>query len=373
MKIFSEISQILKDSGANFFAMLPCEKVAGLYDLTSRNFRHVYLSREEEGVGICGGVYLAGSKPAMLIQSSGLGNMVNALCSLTQTYQMPLLILASWRGVYRERIAAQIPLGRNLPKLLKALNIRYTTIESSDNLSLIGTAADEVYRQNSIHVVLLDPKLMAEEKSSPRNAESRKSSEKANVRNQKKIEPVSSRFKILEGIVPYLEGKIIVCNLGIPSKELYKIKHQKSNFYMLGSMGLASPIGLGISLFTSKQVAVIDGDGSLLMNLGALSTIAKEKPSNLTILAIDNGVHGSTGNQPTATACCADLEVIARGSGFKKTFKEADPQRLLSTLRDLRGGPNFVHILARPGNAEVLDVPLTPNEIKNNVIEALIA
>jgi sulfopyruvate decarboxylase beta subunit len=377
MKIFPEISKILKDSGTDFFAMHPCEKIAGLYDLISRDFRHVYLSREEEGVGICGGAYLAGAKPAMLIQSTGLGNMANALCSLTKTYHMPLLVLASWRGVYQERILAQIPLGRRIPRLLEALEIGYTPIESSDDLPLIGKAAANVYRQNSIHVILLSPRLSAEEKIPPTNAQCRKSVETVDARSpmqkKKEIEPVSTRFVILEGIAPYLEGKIVVCNLGIPCKELYKIKNQKSNFYMLGSMGMASSIGLGISLFTSKEVVVIDGDGSLLMNLGTLSTIARESPNNLTILAIDNGVHGSTGNQPTATGCKADLEAIARGSGFRSTLKEADPQKLLNALQGLHGGPNFIHIPAKAGNAQVPDVPLSPERIKNNMMEVLIS
>ena len=373
MKVPLEISRILRESGVNFFAMLPCEKVAELYDLISKNFKHVYLSREEEGVGICGGAFLAGAKPAMLIQSSGLGNMINALCSLTRTYQMPLLIITSWRGVCGEKVSAQIPLGKSVPKLLEAVNISYTIIESTDDLPLIATAADEVYKQNKIRVLLLKPELMAKEANASPKVECEISKEKNPVRKQAKIKPVSTRFEILNGIAPYLADRIVVCNIGIPSKELYKIQHKKSNFYMLGSMGLASSIGLGISLFTPKEVVVIDGDGSLLMNLGTLSTIAKEKPSNLTILAIDNGVYGSTGNQPTATSFCADLETIARGSGFRKTYREANSQPLLSTLQNLGWGPNFVHVPVKVGNANVSNVPLTPDEIKNNVIEAIAA
>jgi len=116
---------------------------------------------------------------------------------------------------------------------------------------------------------------------------------------------------------------------------------------------------------------VIDGDGSLLMNLGALSTIAVAKPRNLTILAIDNGVHGSTGNQPTATSYVADLELIAKGSGLEKTFKVAAKDEIVSTLQNLSEGPNFVHVLARPGNAKVPNIPLTLLEIKQNVMEAI--
>ncbi|HJX23822.1 MAG TPA: sulfopyruvate decarboxylase subunit alpha, partial [Candidatus Bathyarchaeia archaeon] len=295
MKSLIGLSRILQDAGVNFFAMLPCEKVASLYSSISRDFRHVYLSREEEGVGICGGAYLAGAKPAMLIQSTGLGNMANALCSLTQTYRMPLLILASWRGIYQERIAAQIPLGRSLPGMLDALSIGHTTIRRPNDLSSLGSIADEVYRHEVIHVVLLSPELTAKERSSASKSEAIESQDEEDVRDHVRSKPFSTRFGVLKAASPYLEGKIVVCNLGVPSKELFMIRHQRSNFYMLGSMGLASSIGLGISLFTSKQVVAVDGDGSLLMNLGSLSTIALERPPNLTILAIDNGVHGSTG------------------------------------------------------------------------------
>jgi sulfopyruvate decarboxylase subunit beta len=185
------------------------------------------------------------------------------------------------------------------------------------------------------------------------------------------LERVLTRLEILKAVTPYLNGKIVVCNLGIPSKELHYVGPQRSNFYMLGSMGLASSIGLGISLFTPKEVVVIEGDGSLLMNLGALSTIAKTKPRNLTILAIDNGVHGSTGNQPTATSSCVDLEMVAKGLGLEKTSKVANRGEIQSALEGLRGGPNFIHILAIPGNSDVPDVPLTPLEIKRNVMESL--
>jgi len=379
--VTSRILKVLKESGINFFAMFPCEKISGLYDLISQEneFRHVYLTREEEGVGICAGVFLAGARPAMLIQSSGIGNMVNALSSLTQTYRMPLLILASWRGKYDEKIPAQIPLGRHMPKLLEALEIEYTVIETPDDIPLIGEAAGRAYGNGEIQVVLLSPKLSEGEAIAKKaggegekrtEAEIRREESAGNVA-KRRVVPLFTRFEILQSIASFLDGKIVVCNLGIPCKELYSVKNQKSNFYMLGSMGLASPIGLGISLFTSKEVVVIDGDGSLMMDLGALTTAAREGGPNLTILAIDNGVHGSTGNQPTATAYGADLEMIARGSGFIRTFKAADIGMILSTLPLLPSGPNFLHVPAKPGNAQVPNVPLTPIEIRNNVIEAI--
>ena len=368
--ISEKIVRALKDVGVNFFATLPCEKARPLNNLISANFRHIALTREEEGVGICAGAYLAGAKPAMLVQSSGIGNMINALCSLTKTYELPLLIFVSWRGVYREEIPAQVPLGQRLQKILAAIDIDYRIIETPKDARVVSEVAAEVYAGNRVHAILLNPKVWGDEKTEDLDSEVKIKREEGHSKPTV-LNPVLTRFEILRAVDEYLDGKIVVCNLGIPCKELYQVKHQKSNFYMLGSMGLASSIGLGIASFTKKDVVVIDGDGSLLMNLGALSTIAVAKPRNLTILAMDNGVHGSTGNQPTATSCGVDLELIAEGSGFDKTYKVASKDEILHTLQSLSGGPNFVHVLARSGNAKVPNIPLTPVEIKRNVMGAI--
>jgi sulfopyruvate decarboxylase subunit beta len=352
--------------------MLPCEKARTLSNLISQNFRHINLSTEEEGAGICAGACLAGAKPTMLIQSSGAGNMVNALCSLIKTYELPLPVLVSWRGVYKEEIPAQIPLGKRLPKILEALDINYSIVETRNDITAISAAVSEAYAQNKAYFVLLNPKLWEEKQKAEESLKNNVTRRKSEARFQiKSLVPVLTRFEILKVLSEFLNKKIVVCNLGVPSKELYHLKHQKTNFYMLGSMGLASSIGLGLASFTQKEVAVIDGDGSLLMNLGALSTIAVVAPKNLTIIAVDNGVHGSTGNQPTATSYCTDLELIARGAGFAKTYKAATEPQILSAIKSLSEGPNFVHILAKPGNAKVPNVPLTPREIKKNVMEAI--
>lgn len=370
--ISEEIVRALKGVGVNLFVTLPCEKVRPLFDRVSENFRQIALATEEEGVGICAGAFLAGSKPAMLVQSSGVGRIINAMCSLTKTYELPLLIFVSWRGVYNEGIPAQIPLGERLPRILTAIDVDFDIIETSKDIHVVPDVLAKTYADNEIHAILLNPKIWENEKTGAASSEVKARTKMEKRRSLRRdINPILTRFEILKAISSYLDDKIVVCNLGIPCKELYQAKHQKSNFYMLGSMGLASSIGLGIALFTKKDVVVIDGDGSLLMNLGALSTIAVTKPKNLTILAIDNGVHGTTGNQPTATSYGADLELIARGSGFRKTYKVANKAEILETLQNLSDGPNFVHVLTRVGNAEVPNIPLTPVKIKQNVMEAI--
>jgi len=150
-----------------------------------------------------------------------------------------------------------------------------------------------------------------------------------------------TRYEVLKRLASLLKGKIVICNTGFPSRELYSILDQPTNFYMLGSMGLASSIGLGVALFTKKDVIVIEGDGSLLMNPNALFTIGHEAPDNLIVVCIDNKAYGSTGNQPTL-ADKINLEKLAELCGVK----------------------NFIHIVAKPSNADVGVIPLSPTLIK---------
>src|SRR5512135_2303200 len=118
-----ELLIILKRAGVDFAASLPCEKIKVLLEMVGESFFHIPLTREEEGVGICAGAALSGKRPAIFVQSSGIGNMINALLSLTGFYQLPLALFVSRRGVYQERIAAQLPMGVRLPALLDGAGI----------------------------------------------------------------------------------------------------------------------------------------------------------------------------------------------------------------------------------------------------------
>ena len=180
--------------------------------------------------------------------------------------------------------------------------------------------------------------------------------------------PKFTRYEILKIIAPYLSEKIVVCNLGFPAKELFHIKHQPSNFYMLGSMGMVTPIGLGVALSSKKEVVVIDGDGSVLMNPGTLATAACLAPENLTIFAIDNKVYGSTGDQPTLTGACVDLEIAARGFGINDTVKASTKKELINAMKRRGKGLRFIHALAIPGNRDVPNISLHHIENKKQVM-----
>jgi sulfopyruvate decarboxylase subunit beta len=362
-----EVLRQLKKAGTSIVCSLPCDRVKTLHNLVGSEFFHVPLTREEEGVGISAGAALAGENPAMLIQSSGLGNMINALSSLTQFYRLPLFLLISWRGVYKEGIDAQRPMGALVPKLLDVMGIEYVEIHELQDIEKIGEYALKAFNEGKVTAALLSPKIWEDSKLDlPQlNLGERLVSQrsfKAIARTAK-----YTRFEILDGIKDSLKGKVVVANIGVPCKELYEILDQPSNFYMLGSLGMATPIGLGIALASQKEVVVIDGDGSILMNSGSLTTAALTGPNNLTIIAIDNGVHGSTGNQPTAARKTANLKMIARGMGIENTQATAKPIEAVKVVQNGKG-PRFIHIIAKPGNAKVPNLPLTAQEIKERVM-----
>ncbi|WP_394697737.1 sulfopyruvate decarboxylase subunit beta [uncultured Methanomethylovorans sp.] len=158
------------------------------------------------------------------------------------------------------------------------------------------------------------------------------------------------------------DGSLLISNIGIPCKELYHTCDRPGNFYMLGSMGLASSIGLGLSLAKpQKHVITIEGDGSILMNLGSLATIASQHPANYLLVIIDNGTYGSTGDETTATSLYTDLAAMAKGSGIKEVHITNTLERLIQLLEDIKSGVIVVKV--QPGNAQVPVINICPESI----------
>ena len=129
------------------------------------------------------------------------------------------------------------------------------------------------------------------------------------------------RSEILRDIAPILRDQLTICNIGLPSQELHMIDDQPTNFYMLGTMGLASSIGLGVALAQPKTVISIDGDGSVLTNFGTLPTIANNVADNYILLIIDNGSYGSTGDQPTYAGKKTSLAAVAKACGCENVVE----------------------------------------------------
>lgn len=182
------------------------------------------------------------------------------------------------------------------------------------------------------------------------------------------------RYDAIGEIIKILDrNTFVICNLGVPSKELFNLQDREENFYMLGSMGLVSSVGLGLAIAQEdRKIIAIDGDGSILMNLGSLSTIAYTKPANYTLIVIDNGVYGSTGNQKTHTQFNTHLDIIAEGAGFESITKVLEKKEIVPCLKGLGKGPHFILIRVKAGNKKFTSIPIHPVEIKSRFMNSLI-
>lgn len=129
------------------------------------------------------------------------------------------------------------------------------------------------------------------------------------------------RSEVLKSLIPVISDHFVVCNIGLPSQEMHMMDDQATNFYMLGTMGLSSSIGLGVALAQKQTVISIDGDGSVLTNLGTLPTIANNVRDNYILLIIDNGSYGSTGDQPTYAGQKTSLTAVAKACGCENVIE----------------------------------------------------
>jgi thiamine pyrophosphate-dependent acetolactate synthase large subunit-like protein len=157
---------------------------------------------------------------------------------------------------------------------------------------------------------------------------------------------VMNRFDLTKRLVAQLKrDEAVIGGIGNANFDLWASGQRPQNFYMLGSMGLAIPIALGVALAQPRRhVIALEGDGSLLMQLGCLATVAERSPKNLTIVVWDNGIYQITGSQPTASSAATDLVEISRGAGIANSSwaaDEADFDRLAASA--LKGeGPSLI-------------------------------
>ncbi len=185
------------------------------------------------------------------------------------------------------------------------------------------------------------------------------------------------RVDALRAIYPELKERIVVTIMGAVAVELYTLGHRPNFFYLEHAMGLASSMGLGIALAMPRhKVVVIDGDGSLLMNLGTLSTMARYSPPNLVHIVFDNASLLSVGGFPTATATGTDLAGVARACAIPKVTEADTPERLKAAVTDALSGAKLTTIVSKveavgPKSFH-MDLPLLENRFQfKHALEAL--
>jgi len=175
------------------------------------------------------------------------------------------------------------------------------------------------------------------------------------------------RKAAISTVVKKIGNHPIISANGFISRDLFEVCDKSSNFYMIGSMGLASSIGLGVALKNPrKSVFIFDGDGNVLMNLGSLTTIASQKPKNLIHIVFDNSVHESTGGQPT-NSNFVNIEKIAKACNYNHTFMvrtENNLLKILDKIKKLKGPIMIVVKIQQSKGEKSKRVKILPIKIK---------
>lgn len=315
---------------------VPDSVLRGLGDalIAERPDRTLVAANEGAAVGLAAGHTLAtGRACAVWLQNAGLGNAVNPLLSLVhaEVYDLPLWLVIGWRGAPGAPDEPQHrPQGAIQPALLKLLDIHGDELPE-DPAALDGVLDRLAARGGRRALVVRPGRLGAHPRATMPTAG-------------------PTRAQAIAAILAALDPTDrVIATTGMTGRELWQLRspdEHDRDLLVVGSMGHASAIALGLALGQARRVVLLDGDGALLMHMGTMTTIGRAKPNNLLHVVLNNGVHDSVGGVPTG-ALALDLPAIARAVGYASAAR-AD------SLQDLPlcgPGPRLLELRIAPGSA----------------------
>lgn len=357
--------------GFSLWSGVPCSYLKPFINFTidSPRLRYVGAANEGDAIAIASGAHFAGQRGVAMFQNSGLGNAVNPLTSLNAILKVPVLVICTWRG---EPGGAQDEpqhalMGPITPRLFEDMQIPW---------ELFPTRPEDVEPALARAVAHMDahgtPYALIMQKDAVKNhaLQSRPSP----LPTLSTAPPASwpppaqrpSRTDVLRAVRAVADSdpdSVLVATTGYTGRELYALGDRPDQLYMVGSMGCACSLGLGIALSQpGSRVVVLDGDGALLMRLGALATLGLERPDNLVHILFDNEVHDSTGGQAT-TSHSVDLGAVAAACGVPTVVRAASADDVAAAVVQARG-LTFIHVKTKPGAPADLPRPdVTPDAV----------
>lgn len=352
----------LIDHGYNFFTGVPCSLLTPLINHLEEDRRVSYVGATNEGeaVALAAGAWLAGRKCVVMCQNSGLGNAINPLTSLNYPFQIPALLIVTWRGQPDMPDEPQhVLMGAVTPRLLELAEIAHQPFpETKDRITPVLGRVDEMTKIRSLPTALILSKdVLAGNRRTQqpgRPRQRRNSSMNTTIRGSR-----STRIAVLERLTNiFPTSAAVISTTGKCSRELFTLRDCSQHFYVIGSMGCASAVGLGVAMNMHRPVVVIDGDGAALMRLEHMASIGARAPENLLHIVLDNGVHDSTGGQITLSSI-VDFGAVAAACGYASVSVCNDLNQTEETvLEALRTpGPHFIRVLVHPGSIEHLGRP----------------
>jgi phosphonopyruvate decarboxylase len=354
--------------GIGFYAAVPCSFLTPLINRTAsdRTLRYVGAASEGEAVAIAAGAWLAGRETAVMCQNSGLGNAVNPLTSLNTPFRIPTLLIVTWRGQPGLKDEPQHELmGRITQKLLDVIEVPHRRFPNqlADLAPVMQEARATMTRTSLPFALVIEKDTLRDEPldEAPRTPPApgrRIDLSGGGVR--------TSRLTVLEAVLATIPDEVpVIVTTGKTGRELFTLSDREQHIYQVGSMGCASPMGLGVAMTTGRRTVVLDGDGAALMKLGSLATIGAYQPTGLLHVILDNGVHDSTGGQATVSPS-VDFAAIALACGYRYAFVCDSATGFAEAFGHALAcdGPVLVHVRILPGSLEKLGRPtIAPHEV----------
>jgi len=357
--------QAARDHGFALYTGVPCSYLQSFinYVIDADQLRYIGAANEGDAVAIAAGAELAGMRGIVMLQNSGLGNAVSPLTSLTHTFRIPLLLIVTLRGEPggapdepQHQLMGEITTG-----LFELMGIpwAYFPQQPADVAPVLEDAVASMERNGRPFALIM------------RKGSVAKTGLQA-VPEQRPVEPAEAsavvaeahRGEILRAVQASVSATdIVVATTGYTGRELYAAGDRPNQLYMVGSMGCALSMGLGLAIARpARRVIVLDGDGAALMRLGALATVGFERPANLMHLVLDNGRHESTGGQTTVSGSI-DFCGLATACGYPSVTAIASAEELQARIRTASHELNFIHVPILPGVPELPRPEITPPEV----------
>lgn len=345
----NEFCDLLLVRGYSFYTGVPCSTFKDVIDhvLQRSALEYVIAANEGAALAIAAGAWLSGRKPVLLIQNSGLGNLLNPLTSLSAPYRIPTLMFISGRAYpdgKGDEPQHQL-IGASARGILQCLGFRRMDLsetESRDEFVRVLEEADAVLSRGEVAVVMVPPRCISGQCAGRR------------VDSPYPLRRIEA-IRLVAGLLP--DDAAVVSTTGMISRELHMVHDRKGNFYMQGSMGHARAIALGVALSRpERKVVLLDGDGAALMHLGSLSTVGHYAPPNLVEIVLDNEAYESTGNQDT-TSVTTDLKRVAEACGYRRALRCTTAEEVRAGLAEAlrESGPAF--LLVKVNREELKSVP----------------
>lgn len=355
----AEFIEAARARGFGLYSGVPCSYLKPFinYVIDDRTLRYVGAANEGDAVAIAAGAWLGGQLAVAMFQNSGLGNAVNPLSSLTWTFELPVLLIPTLRG--EPGGAPDEPqhelMGQITTALLETLQIPWEWFpqEAAEVDGALERACEHLLSERRPYALVMRKGSVA-----PAALQSEPAARARAAAVPPPASPEVRRADMLRAVQAAAgPDDLLLATTGYTGRELYALDDRPNQLYMVGSMGCAASLGLGLALAQpARRVVVLDGDGALLMRMGVLATVGYERPANLVHVLLDNGVHESTGGQATVSRS-VDFPAIAAACGYPRVAAVATPDALASELEVSRGSLSFIHAPVLPGVAADLPRP----------------